>query len=217
MTDGSEALHFAFDAAVTNVVYTVIVANKLDADAFVGEAVVEAFVGATLLGTFNTHDTGFKNVSAMFGVVPITSFTVRADVDGCRIDTISYRTNWNVLGSAPAGTTGLPALAGQGTLFAGDPVTLALGNALAGSTTCLVIGFAPINAPFKGGTPVPASSAPPGLFLTLPVDGAGRLLLSSAWPAGLPSGTALWFQHWILDAGGPVGFAASNAVRGVTP
>ncbi len=217
MTDGSEALHFRFDAAVRDVKYTVFVANNLNANAFVGEATIEVFVGATSLGVFATHDTGFKDVSALVGNVPITGFDVRANVDGCRIDTVQYKTNWDKLGSALAGATGLPVLDGQGTLLPGDDVTLTLGNALPGSTTFFVIGFSALNAPFKGGTLVPAPVPPAGTFLALPVDGAGALPLVAPWPAGLPANTLVYFQHWILDGAGPAGFSASNALRARTP
>jgi len=36
-------------------------------------------------------------------------------------------------------------------------------------------------------------------------------------PGGLPPSFSLYFQYWINDAAGPVGFAASNALRGITP
>jgi hypothetical protein len=36
-------------------------------------------------------------------------------------------------------------------------------------------------------------------------------------PAGAPSGVTIHAQFWIVDAGGPKGFAASNAVVGTTP
>jgi hypothetical protein len=216
MVDGAEVLSFRFEAAARNVVYTVFVANNLDADAFVGESFIEVFSGATSLGVFPTHDTGFKNVSALVGNVPITGFDVIADVDGVRIDTLTYSTNWDNLGNALAGSTGLPLLTGKGTMLPGDTVTLALSNALPSTTSYLIIGFSLLNLPFKGGVMVPAAVAPNGLFLTLPVSGTGTLTLASPWPTGIPSNTLLYLKHWIVDGAGPVGFAASNAVRGRT-
>jgi hypothetical protein len=34
---------------------------------------------------------------------------------------------------------------------------------------------------------------------------------------GLPADFSVFLQEWIADAGGPVGFAATNALRAVTP
>ena len=121
------------------------------------------------------------------------------------------------LGFALAGTHGDPVLTAGGTLCVGDPVTLALSNALENSTTYLVIGVTSVNLPFYGGTLVPAFEAPFGLFIALPTGPLGNLPLSDTWPGGVPGGTELYFQHWIVDAGGPFGFAASNAVRGTVP
>ena len=121
------------------------------------------------------------------------------------------------LGQALAGSNGLPVLTGTGTLVAGEPMALSLTNALANTTTYLVVGLAAINLPFNGGTLVPAFEAPNGTFLIRTTDGAGELVLGGPWIAGVPAGTELFFQHWLVDAAGPFGFAASNALRGVTP
>jgi hypothetical protein len=121
---------------------------------------------------------------------------------------------WADLGEALAGGSGSPSLQGLGQLEPGSPVILALGDALAGSTTTLLIGASVLGAPFKGGVLVPS---PDRLFAALPVDGGGRLELAATWPAGVPSGMALTFQHWITDASGPLGFTASNAVSGTAP
>ena len=124
---------------------------------------------------------------------------------------------WCDLGHSLAGTHGAPILNGSGTLLVGDPVTLSLTNALENATTYFVTGLTEVNLPFYGGILVPAFSAPNGLFLALITDGAGELVLTDTWPSGIPSGTSLYFQHWIVDPGGPFGFAASNAVMGTTP
>lgn len=124
---------------------------------------------------------------------------------------------WTDLGNALAGTNGAPQLVGEGTLVGGDPYGLVLSNALPNRTTFFVLGFTRIDVPFKGGVLVPAITAPNGLFVPLPTAADGTLVLQSTWPDGLPSGTAIYVQHWIPDAGGIFGFAASNAVEGVTP
>ena len=121
---------------------------------------------------------------------------------------------WSDLRDALAGTNGIPLLDGSGSLAAETEVTLSLVNALEDSTAFLVAGATDISASFKGGVLVPA---PDIVLAGLPTGPAGTLALASTWPAGVPSGTAIAFQHWVLDGAGPKGFAASNAVEGTTP
>jgi hypothetical protein len=123
---------------------------------------------------------------------------------------------WTDLGQALAGTGGPPVLTGTGDLLPGTPVTLTLSNMLANSTVYLVISPATLNAPFKGGVLVPNPS-PPGFFVILPTGPTGTVPLNSTWPSGLPPAFSLYFQGWVLDGGGPVGFAASNALQATTP
>jgi hypothetical protein len=120
---------------------------------------------------------------------------------------------WADLGFGLAGSSGVPHLEGSGTLVGGTPVSFTLTHAKPASSTTLVIGLSAIDAPFKGGTLVPK---PDALLLGLPT-GTGTLTLSGTWPTGLPSGLALSFQHWIVDAAGPKGLAASNGLQGTTP
>ncbi|MBM3984480.1 MAG: CRTAC1 family protein [Planctomycetes bacterium] len=117
------------------------------------------------------------------------------------------------LGNALAGTTGLPTLQGLGPLQAGSAISLTLANAKPSTSWWLIIGFAQINAPFKGGVLVPSANLVIGPLPTL----GGSLPLIDTWPAGLPSGLALYFQGWISDAAGPKGFAASNGVKALVP
>ncbi|MHC4846352.1 MAG: lytic polysaccharide monooxygenase [Planctomycetota bacterium] len=118
------------------------------------------------------------------------------------------------LGNGLSGTHGIPQLVGEGTLLVGDPVTLDLTNALENSTTTLVIGLSQLGAPFKGGVMVPH---PDVLVSGLPTDPAGELQLAGTWPAGIPSGVSLYFQHWVTDAAAPQGVSASTALRGTAP
>ncbi len=118
------------------------------------------------------------------------------------------------LGSGLAGSTGIPQLVGSGTLQVGDPVALSLSNAKPGAAAILVVGTSIANLPLFGGTLVPS---PERLAFGLTVDALGDLNLLSPWPAGVPSGTALVLQYWVEDPGGPVGFAASNAVCATSP
>ena len=118
------------------------------------------------------------------------------------------------LGNGLAGTNGTPTLTGTGTLAPLSPVGLQLASAKPSSTTTLIIGLSALNAPFKGGVLVPN---PDVVIFALPTSPAGTLNLSATWPNGIPAAFSFYFQHWIVDAAGPVGFAASNALQGTTP
>ena len=161
------------------------------------------FVDATnvVLGQFDI-DLG------IFGIQTVDILSVRI------VGNLTIHPTWFDLGQALAGTTGDPVLAGLGTLNVGEPVTLSLSNALPGSFANLFAGISLLNAPYKGGILVPA---PIILVLGLPVNGAGTLTLTDNFPAGAPSGLSLYMQFWIVDAGGPRGLSASNAIQGDVP
>ena len=78
----------------------------------------------------------------------------------------------------------------------------------------LVIGLQLLNAPFKGGVLQPT---PDLLIAGLQTDGAGGLVLSGTWPAGLPTTLEVIWQAWIADAGASHGYAATNGLRSVAP
>jgi hypothetical protein len=120
---------------------------------------------------------------------------------------------WLGLGNSLAGTSGAPVLLLEGPLTAGSTLDVSLTEAAASSTAWMVLGFAQIDAPFKGGIMVPAVN----LTFPLPTSPAGEVAFAATWPAGVPSGFATYYQCWVLDAGGPKGFAASNGVQGTTP
>jgi len=120
---------------------------------------------------------------------------------------------WTDLGQGLAGTAGVPVLAGTGSLTPGSSNDVTLSGALAGASSTLVIGLSSFEAPFKGGVLVPS----PDVLLGLPVDGAGGATLPFTWPAGVPSGTMLWWQWWIVDPAGPSGLAASNGLLSTSP
>jgi len=118
------------------------------------------------------------------------------------------------LGNGLSGTHGIPQLVGEGTLQVGDPVTLDLTNALESTTTTLVIGLSELSAPLKGGVLVPH---PDVLIFGLGTDPVGELELIGTWPAGIPSGFTMYFQHWVSDPAASHAFAASNALAGTSP
>ncbi|MFH0945972.1 MAG: hypothetical protein V2A76_12295 [Planctomycetota bacterium] len=120
---------------------------------------------------------------------------------------------WTDLGYGLAGTGGAtPLLAGTGTLVGGTPAGLSLSNALPGSSTWLFIGLTQVNTPLRGGTLVPSADF---LVPNLPVNGSGALAIGTTWPP-VPSGTAVYFQYWVIDAGAPSGVSASNGLEAMT-
>jgi len=162
--------------------------------------------------------------------------TTAGDLDGDgRPDlVVSYRgsstqgTNLVIVGNRPAdactlwaslgggvsggGVGGTPLLVGTGPLTSGSPYAVSLFRAEPGSTAFLVYGIATLLVPFKGGTLVPD----PLVIDPLTVAGDGTVALAGTWPTVI-SGIDFYLQHWIVDAGGPSGFAASNGLQGTTP
>jgi len=121
---------------------------------------------------------------------------------------------WTDLGEALAGAGGTPRLEAGNTLVPGTPLVVALEQAAPAAPLVLAAGFETLFVPFKGGTMVPA----PALLLDgLATDAGGAAALETVWPDGVPAGTTLVLQAWIVDPTGPAGFTASNGVAGVTP
>jgi hypothetical protein len=121
---------------------------------------------------------------------------------------------WQDLGGAKAGTNGLPGLTGQGTMVAGELVSLEVTDGLAFATAHLVMGLSELSAPFKGGTLVPN---PDWIVTPFPLDATGGYLGQFSWPAGVPSGTASYYQFWISDFGASFDLAATNGLKGTAP
>ncbi len=115
---------------------------------------------------------------------------------------------WPNLGKSLAGTTD-PRLAGEGLLIPGENITLTWSDHIPSSLTNLVVGLAQINAPFKGGTLCPQ----PDSIFTLPIDAQGGFQITAPWIAGVPAGFPITLQSWNVDAGGPKGFSATNAIQ----
>jgi hypothetical protein len=126
---------------------------------------------------------------------------------------ISAQPVWTNLGQGLAGAGGTPALAGKGQLVAGSQTKLEVTGAAPSAPATLIVGFTAASLPFKGGTLVPT----PNVLITLATSPAGAINLTTPWPAGIPSGTSIWMQTWVSDAGGPKGFAATNGVKATTP
>ena len=120
------------------------------------------------------------------------------------------------LGNGLAGTHGIPALTGSGTLIGGDPFSITLANARENSMAWLVIGLTRQDLPFRGGLLVPSLDLP-GFPMVLPTGPTGTLPISTLWPPSIPSALTAYMQYWVADPAGPFGFAASNALSATTP
>lgn len=120
---------------------------------------------------------------------------------------------WQDLGHGLAGQNGIPVLTGQGAQTAGGPVGIQLSGGAPSSIGILVVGFSRVDLPFAGGTLVPF---PDVVVQPIPLDANGGFALGTNWPAGAPVGIDTWYQTWILDAAGPQGYSASNALKATT-
>jgi hypothetical protein len=193
--DGSQLLYSSF---LGNAGALSIEGNAIAATGIAGAVVVGDGATTTFPVTAGAFDTTFAGGFAGDGFVT----------------SLSLGPAWQKVGAGLAGSSGLPKLSGAGSLLAGDPVTLTLVRGKSSGTATLVIGLGLLQLPFKGGTLVPT---PDIVIGGLPLNAAGALALSAPWPAGIPSGITFCFQHWIPDAAGPSGFAASNGLLATTP
>ena len=81
------------------------------------------------------------------------------------------------------------------------------------TTAFHIVGVSTLYAPLKGGVLVPKLD----FINALPHTNAeGELALTGHW-ISFPSGFTLYFQFWLPDPEGPVGFAASNAISATMP
>lgn len=173
-------------------------------------------------------DPGGATITGQLGELPREGvIAVATDADGELLLVVTQRNgtptgrlvrvapgHWEELGGGLAGTAGEPELIGTGSMLPGAPTRLSLTQAAPQAPAALVLGASQLGAPFKGGLMVPSLDA---LFAALSTDALGQLTLNAAWPTNVPSGTTTYAQVWITDAAGPVGFAASNAVRWTAP
>lgn len=121
---------------------------------------------------------------------------------------------WTDVAPSLAGSAGEPHLDGAGLMLGNDEWTLSLADARPQSAAWLLLGFSQLLAPFKGGVMAPFPDVALG---PLPTGPAGSIVLSTTWPAGVPSGASVWTQFWIVDAVAPFGYAASNGLRATAP
>lgn len=147
----------------------------------------------------------------------VTTLTVNLSQirgDGIGVN-IGFRSaTWCDRDNGLSGSNGIPNLLGTGTLQDGSLGALTLTNAKPSSLAVLFVSFSSSPVPLVGGTLV---AFPVALTVSLVTDGSGGINLPWVWPAGLASGSTLYFQYAIQDPVGPQGASLSNAVQGTTP
>lgn len=117
------------------------------------------------------------------------------------------------MGGGLAGMAGIPDLRGAGSLIGGEPTTLEVTDAHPDAAALLIVGLEAVHAPLAGGTLVPA----PQILIPLATDQLGTSAFTAPWPMSLPSGARVYVQEWVVDAMGPAGLSASNALQLTTP
>ncbi len=189
---GNEAFHFDLsDPTAPELVVRLVPQDPGSNDEFGMSA---AFDGETAIIGAWEHDDGGVNAGAAY------------------VFSLGLGT-WTDLGQGLAGAAGVPTLSGTGTLTGACTLNLLLTGAAETAPTFLVVGFTELSTPLLGGVLVPS----PDLVVPGLTDSSGDVLLGATLPNGLPAGTSLILQHWIVDADGPAGFAASNGLRATTP
>ncbi len=122
--------------------------------------------------------------------------------------------SWNDLENALGGTNGDPLLTADGDISAGSDITAYVSNAPANAYTALIFGVTRLDLPFEGGVMVPFPNL---VFLGLSTDANGELELGETVDPSAPSDFTFYVQFWVVDAGGPSGWVATNCLAGTTP
>ncbi len=130
--------------------------------------------------------------------------------------TISYPDGdpWTDLGGGTVGANGPDTLAGTGTLVGGSPTNLTLTGAPSNALTLGWVSFAPTPMPAIGGT---LHAFPFSSQFFFGADAAGSVAINVPWPAGLPSGTEIWFQFLADDPSSIHGITMSNGLKATSP
>jgi hypothetical protein len=162
----------------------------------------------------------FPDATYSIGMTALPSALQIDNGTGFTTDEIRVGTSWSAVlpaqppiwvdvGFAKPGMSGAPHLAGTGPLVAGSTNRVMLSNANPLAAALLGVGTNALNLPLLGGVLVPE----PTLILGQVTTSAGGASLSFTWPAGVPIGQPLYFQHWIQDSAASFGYSASNGLK----
>ena len=122
-------------------------------------------------------------------------------------------TRWQEIGNGLPGIAGVPRLTGAGGLVANAAAELTLTDAAPGTLATLVLGYTLTIDPTTN-TLTPSSDI---VVTGLVTNGTGSLVFNFGWPAGVPSGTTIYYQFRITDPLGPQGQSRSNTVAALVP
>lgn len=111
----------------------------------------------------------------------------------------------------PCGSIFIPDLSAYGPLSAGSTNSLILADAPPSTPAFLVLGLAPLDAPFKGGLMGPN----PDVIVNLASDPTGSFQLVYQWPA-VPAGFRMWAQVWMQVGGAADPFCATQTLMGTS-
>jgi hypothetical protein len=120
---------------------------------------------------------------------------------------------WSSQSAGLAGTHGVPLIAVLGPLVPGTPLRFELNEARRYAPCWLFLGLTELLAPFKGGVLVPN----PVMVVPQSTDGFGFKSFGGTWPAGVPTGSTLYAQWWVMDQNAIQGLSATAAAKGVVP
>ena len=125
-----------------------------------------------------------------------------------------YRGSFTDIGNQLVGNYA-PTLSGSGSMAQGQPFQLDFTGSPPSTRATVFFGTTAINLPFFGGTLVPDPEIT--IRFKTPADPANTKVVPASFNPGLPPGTEIYGQAWFLDAGGPQGLCASNALLLVSP
>lgn len=121
---------------------------------------------------------------------------------------------WCALWGASLGSLGFPELSGEGTLSPGSTTTLEIRKGPRFGSATLVLGATAVQAPFLGGVLLPT---PDVLLGGLALDGSGTLVLQGPWPPGIPPGTRIYAQAWLVDGFAELGLSSTAGLVAAAP
>ena len=133
---------------------------------------------------------------------------------------------YHLLGRFLAGAGGNPSLTINGDISGSDPITIEIVDGAPSANVYLAVGNIAANRSMFGGTFVPGRTKDGVTVQTSPLfgrlwvigtDANGRASFTTSSWVPAPSGTKLYWQAGIEDAGGPEGFAFTNAVLFTRP
>jgi hypothetical protein len=121
---------------------------------------------------------------------------------------------WVSQGYALPDASSGPTLVANGSQHPGAKTRVEIRDGLPSAPAGIILGLSELGAPFKGGVLCPT----PDLVVDgLSLDAQGGFLSVFPFPAGVPTGTELYWQGWVVDPAGPKGLTATNCLVSLAP